>query len=1134
MHNLKIMQNKCKYFRQKRDIFDKNNNELQEIYNIINELYKKEFYNIFSNIIIISKNHFFDTISSNIKKSLMHIYDIDIYSNENFISLIKTNESKYEKKYNEYILEINQFLANYKGSIKKDYKSNYITNFQKHCLQTDYYARHKCNKSKNLGYFIPILSTENNSRSIFDKSVKKSKIIKYVICLTCKKIYLSNRFLNFCSFCDTNYLCHIFEINEEQNLLPVVWNNIHCEFILNEKVICSHCKNQIYIDIKNNLLKCLKCKIFKPPKYFERTCNLCNAKYKSNILIYNPLEEKEFNDIIKNALLNKKKAKPSKQHFCINGQKKSADYFHNKACEGKLYLLEYNKKTIILCEKCKKTYCYDNFIWTCPNCENIFQENKNDVHEKIINLHKESESLTRNYSTSIFRRYKNLLKEKKESKLQIDNLNEQLLEQKKNCKKNSDKDEIKNSSNEEKQKDNTKIKKIDFFNISIKERERVPISLIKSQIDLFNSRHIETENNIINKDKIIHEIKDNNIKSEDCNTISIFRRYQNKNIKPLYSKTNTNKQNEMSEEKKKNKFDANSYFNINKFDEKKGLINKNQDKKIGEINENKQTNPTQKKSDYFENKKEEKQKNKYFFGIKNKLVNNKIENSNKIKEESGIQKIRNIEIHSFQKNIVNSNITPKFQLKNYLLNNSNDKNKDIKRKEDKVDIKSNPQNLFNKNNKIIESKQNSEKKKEETKVTIISVSKRINHKIIPNSPTQSQSKRIFNFESIKPSFNSPNHNHHIINFVDNFTTNSNIKQKESDYKDSYRLNIGNNNQIKKERVKFSSSPKKIIKLNKPDDIIEPEDIDTNKDFPINDPYLQSHPDLYEEMQENLKEIIYKNKLPIFNPDLYKIEKKIGEGTHGSIFQVANLKNGKKYAIKKIITNDIILLKYIKKEFELVYEAIHPNILSIYGIYVKCFDSTTFSLSVLMDLGEADWEIEISQRYYESKYYTEKELFSILKQLASGLLYLQKEKKIAHRDIKPENVIIFKNFIYKLGDFGEAKETTNSDKLNTLRGTDTYMSPILYRGLQMGQEDVIHDIYKSDVFSLGYSILYAASLTHEIINEIRELDNMDDIRGILFKRMRPRYSEKFINIILKMINPEETKRLDFIELNKLLN
>ena len=147
--------------------------------------------------------------------------------------------------------------------------------------------------------------------------------------------------------------------------------------------------------------------------------------------------------------------------------------------------------------------------------------------------------------------------------------------------------------------------------------------------------------------------------------------------------------------------------------------------------------------------------------------------------------------------------------------------------------------------------------------------------------------------------------------------------------------------------------------------------------------------------------------------------------------------------------------------------------------------------------------------------------------------MQKEKQIAHRDVKPENVIVFKNNIYKLGDFGEAKGMKDGDKLSTLRGTDTYMSPILYKGLQMELEDVVHDVYKSDVFSLGYSLLYAASLNHDIINAIRELESMDDIAKELNKRMKPRYSDKFINIILKMINPDENKRVDFISLDKII-
>ena len=567
---------------------------------------------------------------------------------------------------------------------------------------------------------------------------------------------------------------------------------------------------------------------------------------------------------------------------------------------------------------------------------------------------------------------------------------------------------------------------------------------------------------------------------------------------------------------------------LNNINPRKFLLNRKKDK-LNEI-----------KLDFnFENTGKERQQNLFRRGNKinenNRYISN-TESGNKIKEEKAVQNKKNLEINSFSNKIQNSANSHKFQIKNYLVNNSSVNNRCLNTENNKNIIKTSIKiNQIN-NNKIDNNINTNKNEKQEN--NNISLSKRAEKNKINSNQIQSGKFQLY--DTYKSSEGAPINQKKVypININNNNSKYSyksvNNEQKKIKLNLPYKLNSKNDKITKRERVNFSPSPKILIKLDKPPDIIEPKNIDTKKDFPIDDPYIQNNPDIYKEIQNKLKEIIYKVKLPMFNPDLYKIEKKIGEGTHGSIFQVMNIKNGKRYAIKKIFSNDIILLKYIKKEFDLVYEAVHPNILSIYGIYVKCFDSNTFSISVLMDLGETDWEIEINEHFYKNKYYTENELMSILKQLVSGLVYLQKEKKIAHRDVKPENVIIFKNNIYKLGDFGEAKGTKRADKLSTLRGTDTYMSPILYKGLKMAKEDVVHDLYKSDVFSLGYSILYAVSLNHDIINEIRDLEKMEDITKILFKRMKPRYSEKFINIILKMINPEETKRIDFIALDKLIN
>ena len=736
----------------------------------------------------------------------------------------------------------------------------------------------------------------------------------------------------------------------------------------------------------------------------------------------------------------------------------------------------------------------------------------------MISVDKDIDSLRRNYSTStrLFYKYLNAMKKKKEEVQ-----NEENIKLVKNC--DNDRGTQKNIKIEDNKKKNNEMsnKQFNLFNFNIKEREKSPIRILKSQANIIKPKD---EKNQINKD--INNLDENKTKYNNDNDKQkyMFRRYKN-NIKTVEEKNKI-----INEDKSKFNNDKilKTPEQLNNINPRKFLLNRKKDK-LNEI-----------KLDFnFENTGKERQQNLFRRGNKinenNRYISN-TESGNKIKEEKAVQNKKNLEINSFSNKIQNSANSHKFQIKNYLVNNSSVNNRCLNTENNKNIIKTSIKiNQIN-NNKIDNNINTNKNEKQEN--NNISLSKRAEKNKINSNQIQSGKFQLY--DTYKSSEGAPINQKKVypININNNNSKYSyksvNNEQKKIKLNLPYKLNSENDKITKRERVNFSPSPKILIKLDKPPDIIEPKNIDTKKDFPIDDPYIQNNPDIYEEIQNKLKEIIYKVKLPMFNPDLYKIEKKIGEGTHGSIFQVMNIKNGKRYAIKKIFSNDIILLKYIKNEFDLVYEAVHPNILSIYGINVKCFDSNTFSISVLMDLGETDWEIEINEHFYKNKYYTENELMSILKQLVSGLVYLQKEKKIAHRDVKPENVIIFKNNIYKLGDFGEAKGTKRADKLSTLRGTDTYMSPILYKGLKMAKEDVVHDLYKSDVFSLGYSILYAVSLNHDIINEIRDLEKMEDITKILFKRMKPRYSEKFINIILKMINPEETKRIDFIALDKLIN
>ena len=188
----------------------------------------------------------------------------------------------------------------------------------------------------------------------------------------------------------------------------------------------------------------------------------------------------------------------------------------------------------------------------------------------------------------------------------------------------------------------------------------------------------------------------------------------------------------------------------------------------------------------------------------------------------------------------------------------------------------------------------------------------------------------------------------------------------------------------------------------------------------------------------------------------------------------------------------------------------------------------------MEKSKYDWDKEIKLHLAKRKIYTEKELIDILKQLTEALLFLKNKFNISHRDIKPQNILIFDDNKYKLADFGEAKEIKISKKLNTLRGTELYMSPALYEGLKRDKNDVSHNTFKSDVFSLGFCFLYAADLNFNLLYKVRDITDNNITEEAINNDLKKKYSNNFIQILIKMLKVDEIKRFGFTEILEYIN
>jgi len=215
---------------------------------------------------------------------------------------------------------------------------------------------------------------------------------------------------------------------------------------------------------------------------------------------------------------------------------------------------------------------------------------------------------------------------------------------------------------------------------------------------------------------------------------------------------------------------------------------------------------------------------------------------------------------------------------------------------------------------------------------------------------------------------------------------------------------------------------------------------------------------------------------------YRILEKLGGGGMGVVYKAEDTKLKRLVALKFLppdLTRDDEAKARFINEAQAASALDHPNICTIYEI-----DETEDGK---MFIAMAYYEGETLKKKVTSNQLSVASAIDLAIQIAQGLAKAH-EHGIIHRDIKPANVMITKDGVVKIVDFGLAKLSGQSrlTKAGTTMGTTAYMSPEQTQG-----EDVDH---RTDVWSFGvvlYEMLasrlpfrgdYEAAIIYSILNE----------------------------------------------------
>ncbi|XP_074094737.1 I-kappaB kinase epsilon [Cotesia typhae] len=202
---------------------------------------------------------------------------------------------------------------------------------------------------------------------------------------------------------------------------------------------------------------------------------------------------------------------------------------------------------------------------------------------------------------------------------------------------------------------------------------------------------------------------------------------------------------------------------------------------------------------------------------------------------------------------------------------------------------------------------------------------------------------------------------------------------------------------------------------------------------------------------------------------------LGKGATGAVFQGVDKNNGEPVAVKTFNSQSQTRpIDVQMREFQVLKKVKHENIVKLLAIEEE---QDGRGKVIVMELCTGGSLFNILDDPENTYGLAESEFLLVLEHLCAGMKHLR-DNNLVHRDLKPGNIMKYiaddGSTIYKLTDFGAARELNEDQQFFSLYGTEEYLHPDVYERAVLRKP--VNKTFGAtvDLWSIGVTLYHVAT------------------------------------------------------------